>query len=149
MRHVPTNKMPRRHNADPPSSLKRFNQQCFAHTDSQQDLSVGLTHETFSSLREWCYNLTIDRPSRLSLLVCTSSMLVPLKLHLHELIAVYIPDHDARERGAAVKSKISSAERWSQAFARFRSLPCRIAGISPLRDRLGKQVHRAVVLVDL
>lgn len=125
------------------SRLWVYNVRSCAFSPHHAALNAAFQRQSLELLQAACYgeSVLVDVPQFMSIVVSTPTAAMALRVHLHDAVTLVIPPPSA--------SMSCSAMRRSPAFHTMQRVSVVVAGIVPLRDRLGRHTHRAVLRVQL
>lgn len=126
------------------SRLWVYNVRSCAFSAHHAALNAAFSRQSLELLQAACYgqSVLLDMPPFMSIVVSTPTVAMALRMHVHEVLTLVIPPPSSASMSCA-------AMRRSPAFHTMQQVSVVVAGIVPLRDRLGRHTHRAVLRVQL
>jgi hypothetical protein len=126
--------------AGPGGTLWLYTRPACASSALHVELNAALQAVVYERLQAYCYEQRGELPASMHVLVSTTSTRQALHVQPHEPLLLPVAPPGLVPASAR-------AQRRSVNFGAYRVLSVVVSGITPLRDRLGRSTHRAVLHV--
>jgi len=124
----------------PGGALFRCSRQLCAASTTHPELNAALQAVVCEQVQAFCYNGRGDLPGHMHVLVSTTSTAQVLRVYPHSSLMLIVPPPETAPTSARM-------QRQSVGFGTNRVLLVVVSGVTPIRDRVGRCTHRAVLHV--